>query len=71
MTTITQAAYIVASSNKSYWLHQKNRDLPYGDIDAMVAAARDEGATVTQISGDRFLVNYNAWVKVHGCVDPI
>ena len=71
MTTITQAAYIAASSNASYWLHQKNRDLPYGDIKAMVQAARNEGASVTQISTDRFLVNNSAWVKIHGCVDPI
>ena len=71
MTTITQAAHIAATSNADYWLHQKNRDLPYGDLGAMVKEARNEGAIVTQISFDRFLVNNNAWVKIHGCVSPI
>jgi hypothetical protein len=50
---------------------QVNRNLPYGDINLMVAAARAEGANVTQVSADRFLVNNSAWVKAHGCVSPI
>jgi hypothetical protein len=71
MTTISQAAHIAASRNADYWLHQVNRNLPYGDINLMVAAARAEGANVTQVSADRFLVNNSAWVKAHGCVSPI
>ena len=71
MTNITQACHIAASRGADYWLQQVNRDLPYGDIDAMVAAARKEGAAVTQISRDRFLVNNTAWVHVHGCISNI
>lgn len=70
MTTIKQAAYIAKGRNASYWLSQVNRDLPYGDIDAMIKAASDEGMIVTQSDGTRFLVDYKAWVNVYGCVDP-
>lgn len=71
MTTITQAARIAASRYADYWLHQVNRALPYGDIDAMVAKARAEGSTVTQVTPGRFLINHSAWVSVHGCVSPV
>ena len=50
MTTIRQAAYITSNRNAAYWLHQVNRDLPYGDIDAMIAEA------VSHLSGVRLLV---------------
>lgn len=68
--TIKQAAHIAKSNNSSYWLHQVNRDLPYGDSQAMMNAARDEGMLVTQFDGKRFLVDYIAWVNIHGCVSP-
>lgn len=71
MTTITQATRIAASRNTDYWLGQVNRDLPYGDLPAMIAKARAEGSAVTQISDDRFLVNHTAWVTAHGCVTPV
>lgn len=71
MTNITQAARIAASRHADYWLGQVNRELPYGDLTAMVAKARAEGATVTQISHDRFLVNHSAWVHTGGCVSPV
>lgn len=70
MTTIKQAAHIAKGSHADYWLHQVNRDLPYGDADAMMQAARDEGMIVTQFDGKRFLVDYKAWVNIHGCVSP-
>lgn len=71
MTTISQAAEIAVSRNAAYWLHQVNRDLPYGDIDAMEAAAKKEGLSVTQKSEKMFLVNNKAWVAVQGNVTPI
>lgn len=71
MTTIRQAAYITSNRNAAYWLHQVNRDLPYGDIDAMIAAAEAEGAVVTQISAQRFLVDHNAWMTAWGTAEPI
>ena len=70
MTTITQACYIAKSRHAAYWLQQVNTALPYGDLAAMVGAAKAEGALVTQVSSDRFLVNYTAWVAINGCVNP-
>lgn len=70
MTTISQAARIASSRNAAYWLQQVNRSLPYGDLAAMVTAAESEGALVSQISRDRFLVNQTAWVHAGGCVSP-
>lgn len=67
-TTITQAAQIAASRGGDYWLSQVNRSLPYGDCAAMAAAAESEGATVTQRSSDRFLVNNLAWLTAWGTV---
>ena len=71
MTNITQAARIAASRNESYWLQQVNRTLPYGNLTAMVDAAIAEGAAVTQIIHNRFLVNNSAWVTAHGSVQPL
>ena len=71
MTTITQAVRIAVSRNANYWLQQVNRTLPYGDLPAMINAALAEDALVTQISHDRFLVNYSAWVTSHGSVQPL
>ena len=71
MTTITQAVRIAVSRNENYWLQQVNRTLPYGDLPAMIDAALAEEALVTQISHDRFLVNYSAWVTSHGSVQPL
>ena len=71
MTTIAQAACIAKSQNTTYWLSQVNRELPYGDIDAMIRAAKKEGATVTQSDGKRFIVNNTAWVSVNGNVSPV
>ena len=68
--TIKQAAHIAKSSNADYWMQQVNRDLPYGDCDAMVAAAENDGLNVTQCDGKRFLVNHTAWVSIYGCVSP-
>jgi len=69
--TIRQAAYITSNSRAAYWLRQVNRDLPYGDCAAMVAAAQAEGASVTQIGAQRFLVDNNAWVTAWGSTEPI
>lgn len=71
MTTIRQAAYITSNSRAAYWLRQVNRDLPYGDCTAMVAAAQAEGAAVTQISEHRFLVDNHAWVTAWGTTEPV
>jgi type II restriction/modification system DNA methylase subunit YeeA len=71
MTTIRQAAYITSNRHAAYWLRQVNRDLPYGDCPAMVAAALAEGATVTQISEHRFLVDNNAWMTAWGTTEPV
>ena len=68
--TIKQAAHIAKSSNADYWMQQVNRDMPYGDCDAMVNAARQERLIVTQCDGKRFLVNHTAWVSIYGCVSP-
>jgi hypothetical protein len=70
MTNITQAAYIAASRNADFWLRQANSDLPYGDLNAMVSAARAEGANVTQVNAMSFLVNNTAWISIYGCVSP-
>ena len=70
MTTITQASYIAASRGATYWLQQVNTALPYGDLAAMVSAAKAEGASVTQIHSIRFLVNNTAWVSINGCINP-
>ncbi len=71
MITITQAAYIAKSRNTTYWLSQVNRDLPYGDIAAMIDVAKNEGAIVTQSDGNRFIINNTAWVSVYGNVTPL
>lgn len=71
MTTITQAVRIAISRKADYWLQQVNRTLPYGNLPAMIDAALAEEALVSQISHDRFLVNYSAWVTVNGCVQPL
>jgi hypothetical protein len=71
MTTITQAVRIATSRNADYWLQQVNRNLPYGNLTAMIDTAIAEGSTVTQISHNRFLVNHSAWVTAHGCVQPL
>ena len=71
MTTIAQAAHIASQSNADYWLHQANRDLPYGDIKGMIEAAKAEGLKITQANEKMFLVNNKAWVRVGGTVSPI
>lgn len=71
MITIREAAYIAASRNTTYWLRQVNRELPYGAIDAMIAAAKAEGAAVTQVGADRFLVDNNGWVTAWGTAEPV
>ena len=71
MTTIAQAAHISSQRNADYWLHQVNRDLPYGDIIGMISAAKAEGLSVTQQNDKMFLVDNKAWVKVGGTVSPI
>ena len=43
-------------------------DLPYGDADAMAKAAQDEGLTVTQNDGERFIINNTAWMTKHGVI---
>jgi len=70
MTTISQAAHIAFNRHADYWLHQVNRDLPYGDIDAMAEVAKSEGLIVTQKTEKMFLVNYKAWVYAGGNVSP-
>jgi hypothetical protein len=71
MTTIRQAIAIAASSNAAYWLRQVNRDLPYGDLDALADAARAEGLAVTQKCGHHFLIANTAWMNAGGTVTPI
>lgn len=71
MTTIREAAYITSNRHAQYWLRQVNRDLPYGDCAAMVAAAQADGAAVTQISERRFLVDNRAWVTAWGTTEPV
>lgn len=71
MTTIAQAAHIASQRNADYWLHQVNRDLPYGDIMGMISSAKAEGLSVTQQNDKMFLVNNKAWVTVHGNIRPI
>lgn len=69
--SIAQAARIAASRRTSFYLRQVNRALPYGDCNAMIAAARAEGATVTQSDGARFIVNNTAWMNASGTAWPL
>ena len=53
----------------SYYLIQAGAfDLPYGDTGAMAKAAQDEGLTVTQNDGERFIINNTAWMTKHGVI---
>jgi lipocalin len=71
MGIITETVIVAASRKTTYWLAQRNPNLPYSDIDSMVKIAKSEGALVTQVGKDRFLVNNTAWVNYAGCVTPL
>ncbi len=52
----------------AFWLVQTGAELPFGDTDAMAQAAQDEGLTVTQNDGERFLVSNTAWMTRFGVI---
>lgn len=68
---ITRTMHRAASHDKlvSFYLIQAGAfDLPYGDAGAMAKAAQDEGLTVTQSDGERFIINNTAWMTKHGVI---
>ena len=65
---ITKTINKANATGFTYWLAQTGANLPFGKIEAMVQAAKDEGLNVTQISVDSFLVNHSVWVSSTGTV---
>lgn len=64
----SSAAYRSASLRSTVYMGQTNRDLPFGDVAAMAALAKTEGASVTQISTSGFCVDNTAFVNYAGAV---
>lgn len=74
MNIITRTMYRAANHGKliDFYLIQSGAfDLPYGDTEAMAQAAQDEGLTVTQNDGERFLLNNTAWMTRHGVIRAV
>lgn len=74
MNIITRTMYRAANHGKliDFYLIQTGAfNLPYGDTEAMAQAAQDEGLTVTQNDGERFLLNNTAWMTRHGVIRAV
>jgi len=71
---ITKTMYRAANHGQlvNFYLIQTGAfHLPYGNTEAMAKAAQDEGLTVTQNDGERFLINNTAWMTKHGAIRAI
>jgi len=71
---ITKTMYRAANHGQlvNFYLIQTGAfHLPYGNTEAMAKAAQDEGLTVTQNDGERFLINNTAWITKHGAIRAI
>lgn len=71
---ITKTMHRAASHGSivNYYLIQSGAfNLPYGDTDAMAQAAQQEGLSVTQNDGERFLINNTAWMTRHGVIRAV
>lgn len=71
MNIITRTMHRAVNHNKliDFYLIQTGAfHLPYGNTEAMAQAAQQEGLTVTQNDGERFLINNTAWMTRHGVI---
>lgn len=68
---ITKTANRAAAMRTTFYLAQRAPHLPIGDAFALAAAAKAEGATVSQLDRHGFVVNGFAFVNYAGAVCPI